>query len=286
MQHPEQVRKFIEAALQEDIGSGDITSVLTVAQNAVAVAEIAAKEDFILAGMPFVELAFNILDKNIEIKSLLPEGASVSKGSVIATVAGNARAVLAGERVALNILQKLCAVATSTARFLKAAEGLPIRITDTRKTTPGMRYMEKYAVRIGGGFNHRSGLYDGILIKDNHIRVCGSVSAAVAACKNASHLLKVEVEVTNMEEVKEALAAGADVIMLDNMAADQMREAVSLIKSNDKRVLVEASGNVALDNIKSIAETGVDLVSSGSITHSAGAMDISMNIKIKSREDR
>lgn len=281
MQHPEQVRKFIEAALQEDIGSGDITSELTVAQNAVAVAEITAKDDFILAGMPFAKMAFNILDKNIEVKCLIADGASVSKGSVVATVTGNARAVLAGERVALNLLQRLCAVAAITGRMLNAVEGLPVRITDTRKTTPGMRYMEKYAVRMAGGYNHRSGLYDGILIKDNHIRVCGSISKAVAACKKASHLLKVEVEVTTIDEVKEALAAGADVIMLDNMGIELMREAVSLIRSRDNGVLIEASGNVTVNSVRSIAETGVDLISSGAITHSSGAVDISMNIKIQ-----
>lgn len=281
MQLPEQVKRFIRESLAEDIGSSDITSELTVSPTASCTAEIVAKEDFVLAGMPFVLMVFSLLDQNIVVDSLVADGSTLKKGGIIAVVSGNARSVLAGERLALNLLQRLSAVATITARFVKALDGLPARITDTRKTTPGMRYMEKYAVRAGGGFNHRTGLYDGILIKDNHIKVSGSISNAVAACKKASHLMKIEVEVTNQDEVKEAVNAGADVIMLDNMSPEDMRKAVSFIKSSGSNILVEASGNVTIANIREIAATGVDLVSSGAITHSAGSVDISMNIKIK-----
>ncbi|MDX9714520.1 MAG: carboxylating nicotinate-nucleotide diphosphorylase [Dissulfurispiraceae bacterium] len=280
--HPEYIKKFLVFALEEDIGSSDITSELTVSSSVSCSAEIIAKEECMVAGIPFVELVFNILDPGIKFENMLTDGSAVSKGDLIGVVSGNARAVLAGERLALNILQRLCGIATLTNRFVDAVRSFDIRVTDTRKTTPGMRYMEKYAVRIGGGYNHRSGLYDGILIKDNHVKVNGSISKAVSACKKASHLMKIEIEASTLDEVKEALNSGADVIMLDNMNINDMESAVQYIKKRTADVLVEASGNVTLDNIGEIASTGVDLISSGALTHSAKAADISMNIKIKS----
>lgn len=279
--YPEYLKKFISLSLQEDIGSSDITSELTVGSDLRCSAEITAKEDCIVAGMPFVGLVFSMLDSSIRVEQIIQEGSAASSGDLIAAISGNARAVLSGERLALNILQRLCGVATLTSMFAKAVASTSVKVTDTRKTTPGMRYMEKYAVRIGGGYNHRAGLYDGLLIKDNHIKVCGSITKAVSACKKASHLIKIEVEVTTLDELKEAVSAGADVIMLDNMSINDMRTAVQYVRKKSNSILIEASGNIALENINSIASTGVDLISSGSLTHSAKAADISMNIKIK-----
>ena len=209
----------------------------------------------------------NISPKRVELR--------YKKGEVIAEISGNARSLLAGERISLNILQRISGIATMTRAYVEKVSGLPVKIADTRKTTPGMRFMEKYGVKIGGGVNHRFGLYDGILIKDNHIKIAGGVGKAVGLTKNARHLLKIEVEVKNFDELREALNAGADVIMLDNMSVDEMKEAVTIAKG---RAVIEASGNVNLENIRGIAETGTDIISIGALTHSARAVDISMKI--------
>lgn len=272
---PAQVRDVIRLALAEDLGHGDISSLLTVQEDKEAKAIIRAKQDLILAGIPFVREVFSIIDPCLEVTAFFDEGVEVSKGKDIAEVKGNARGLLAGERTALNILQRVSGVATLTHKFTTLVSGLPVRIVDTRKTAPGMRFMEKYGVRAGGGDNHRYGLYDGILIKDNHIRIAGGVRQAVQMAKKAHHLLKIEVEVGSFDELAEALDAGADVIMLDNMPVEDMARAVKIVKG---RALIEASGNVTLDNVRRIAETGVDLISVGSLTHSAKAADISMKI--------
>jgi nicotinate-nucleotide pyrophosphorylase (carboxylating) len=271
-------REFLKNALAEDIGYGDITSKLVISGQK-AIASIMAKEDFVLAGMPFVTEVFDILDHDIEINVLCQEGSSVTKGDVISTLKGSVASLLGGERTALNVLQHLSGIATETSKFVDKVVGLPARIVDTRKTSPGMRIMEKYAVTAGGGSNHRFGLYDGVLIKDNHISIVGGIARAVGLARNAHHLLKIEVEVKNIDEMMQAIEAGADVIMLDNMSPVEMSKAVAAARSMNSRILIEASGNVSLATVRSIAETGVDLISVGAITHSARAVDISMKMK-------
>ncbi len=277
------VDELFKLAILEDIGIGDITSQLIVPQNSIAKAQIMGKEDFILAGMPFVKRFFNILSNffyqqidEVNFHEYYKEGAFIQNGTVIAELAGNARLLLAGERIALNILQRLSGIATLTAEFLKKTEGLEVKILDTRKTTPGLRFMEKYAVRVGGGHNHRFALYDAILIKDNHIKIAGSVKDALRLVKNKCIHQKVEIEVKNLEELEEAISEGADIVMLDNMDIETMKKAVKLAKG---RVLLEASGGVNLENVREIALTGVDFISIGALTHSARAVDISMKIK-------
>jgi nicotinate-nucleotide pyrophosphorylase (carboxylating) len=269
------LKETIRLAVLEDIGHGDITSFLTISDSKKAKANIIGKEDFVLAGMPFVKEVFTAIDPDIKIKIFFKEGSYIKKGDIIAEINGRAKGILAGERIALNILQRISGIATVTRGYANKLKGLPAKIADTRKTTPCMRFMEKYGVRIGGGVNHRFGLYDGILIKDNHIKVAGGVKKAVILAKKAHHLLKIEVEVKNLDEFKEAVDAGADVIMLDNMSTADMKRAVKIAKG---RVLLEASGNVNLNNIRSIAETGVDIISIGAITHSARSVDISIKI--------
>ncbi len=281
---PAQVTRFLSMSLEEDLGPGDITSALLLTGNQRSKAVFTAKSGFILAGLPFAQEVFRLVDGGIKFKPLLKEGSKVQKGAVLAEITGQAASLLAAERVSLNILQHLCGIATLTNSYVQAIkEFLPsTKIVDTRKTMPSMRYMEKYAVRMGGGGNHRFGLYDGILIKDNHIKAAGGIKKAVALAKKGGmhHLLKIEIEVEDLKGLKDALEAGADVIMLDNMSIPMMEQAVKLCKKGkkDKTVLLEASGNVTLENVRSIAQTGVDLISSGSITHSAPAADISMRI--------
>lgn len=271
-------KEFIRTALAEDIGHGDITSSLIIGEE-TASADIIAKEAFILAGMPFVAEVFEIVDSEVSTDIFFNEGARVKKGGIIARISGRARSLLAGERVALNILQHLSGIATAAGAFAEKVSDLPVRIVDTRKTKPGMRVMEKYAVTMGGAANHRFGLFDGVLIKDNHIEIAGGVKQAISRARKAHHLLKIEVEVKNMDELRDALDAGADVIMLDNMSVEEMTKAVKAIRTRDKRVIIEASGNVNMKKVRDIAETGVDIISVGAITHSARAVDISMKIR-------
>jgi len=271
------IEKLIEEALFEDIGPGDITSEAVIPEEASATAEIIAKQDLVLAGALIAREVFRKIDPWVQFTPLAHEGGRVQSGSIIAQVQGRTRMLLAGERVALNLMQHLSGIATTTARFVDALKGSRAEILDTRKTLPGLRALEKYAVRMGGGRNHRFGLYDGILIKDNHIKAAGGIFKAMAGIRKKVHpLLKIEVEVKTLDEVREAMAAGATMILLDNMPPALMKQAVGIV---GERVLVEASGNVTLDNVKAIAETGVDFISSGSLTHSAPAADISMKIK-------
>jgi len=271
------IEKLIEEALFEDIGPGDITSEAVIPDEASATAEIIAKQDLVLAGVLIAREVFRKLDPWVQFTPLAHDGGRVQSGSIIAQVQGRTRMLLAGERVALNLMQHLSGIATYTARFVAALKGSRAEILDTRKTLPGLRALEKYAVRTGGGRNHRFGLYDGVLIKDNHIKAAGGIIKAMAGIRKKVHpLLKIEVEVKNLDEVREAMAAGATMILLDNMPPALMKQAVGIV---GERVLVEASGNVTLDTVKAIAETGVDFISSGSLTHSAPAADISMKIK-------
>ncbi len=271
------LKELITKALAEDIGPGDVTSEAVIRAESVSVAVMLAKQDMVLAGLDIARAVFVHLDVDIQFTSFAKDGDRLRAGTEIATLSGNTRALLAGERVALNLLQHLSGIATLTAKYVEALKGLKVEVLDTRKTMPGLRQIEKYAVRMGGGRNHRFGLYDGVLIKDNHIKAAGSITKAVESARTkAHHLLKIEVETKTLDEVREALAAKADIIMLDNMHVDTMREAVKLIAG---RALVEASGNVTLETIQTIAESGVDFISAGSLTHSAPAADISMKIK-------
>ena len=271
------LKNLIENALAEDLGPGDVTSEATIRPESLSVAVMLAKQDLVLAGLDVAREVFRHLDPDIQFTSFAKDGDRVNAGTELAKLSGNTRALLAGERVALNLLQHLSGIATLTSKYVERVHGLKAGILDTRKTLPGLRRLEKYAVRTGGGRNHRFGLHDGVLIKDNHIKASGGITKALQnARKNAHHLLKLEVETKNLEEVREALEARADIIMLDNMPVDMMREAVKVVAG---RALVEASGNVTLATVRAIAETGVDLISSGSLTHSAPAADISMKIK-------
>lgn len=269
------VTDLIRCALEEDIGPGDITSFLLIPEENKSRAFYIAKGNFVLAGLPFAREVFRLLDPSMSLKMFYHEGAKVRKGDVIAEISGKTRAILAGERVSLNILQRLSGIATLTSMYVDRIKGLKAKIVDTRKTVPCQRFMEKYAVRIGGGANHRFGLFDGILIKDNHIEAVGSIKEAVKRAKSSHHLARIEVEVENLHGLKEAIAAGADIVMLDNMSMSDMKEAVKIAKG---RVILEASGSIKVKNVREVAETGVDLISVGALTHSAQAADISLKI--------
>jgi nicotinate-nucleotide pyrophosphorylase (carboxylating) len=275
MEIPSSVINLIHLALEEDIGPGDITTSLLIPAENESKAVFLSKADFLLAGLPFAKEVFRILNPSVCFKMFFNDGEKVNKADVIAEVYGNTSVILNGERVSLNILQRLSGIATLTNMFTEKIKGLNVKIVDTRKTTPCQRFREKYAVRTGGGYNHRFGLYDGILIKDNHIKAVGNIREAVKRAKSNHHLTKIEVEVRNLDELNEAIEAGADVVMLDNMTTFDMKEAVRISK---KRVLLEASGSVNLGNVRNIAETGVDLISIGALTHSAPSVDISLKI--------
>ncbi|MDA8156052.1 MAG: carboxylating nicotinate-nucleotide diphosphorylase [Actinomycetota bacterium] len=282
---PEEVKNFLRAALREDVGNGDITSGLTIPEDHVSTAVIICKEDdVIVAGLPFAKEIFNLIDPEVRFRRNARDGEPVKKGDVIARAKGLTLSLLASERVALNILQRLSGIATLTRRFAEQLEGTNAKITDTRKTTPNMRYMEKYAVRVGGGVNHRFGLYDGILIKDNHVKAAGGVAKAVKLARRAMHLHKIEIEVEDIKGFEEALDAGADVIMLDNMPPEEAAKAVKLNEEKSRalgraRAVIEASGNITLENVRRMGETGVDLISSGALTHSYKAADLSLEIE-------
>lgn len=265
---------LIGHALQEDIHTGDITTLAVVGEGGEGRARLIAKEPMVLAGIRVAARVFHVVDDGVRFIPGFVDGARLQEGDVIARIEGNTGALLQGERVSLNLLQRMCGTATLTALYVEAVRGTKARIVDTRKTTPGLRILEKYAVRIGGGINHRTGLYDGVLIKENHIAAAGGISEAVRRARAyIPHMMKIEVETENLEQVSEAVAAGAEIIMLDNMSPTVMRNAVEFIGG---RALVEASGGVNLDSVREIAETGVDIISVGALTHSARAMDISM----------
>ncbi len=267
---------LIDLAFAEDIGPGDITTESLVEPHRRGRAFILAKEDLILAGLDAVRQVFLRLDQEVRIISDFEDGEPVRKGTVICEIHGRLSALLRGERIALNFLQRLSGIATLTRTYVDRIEGEKVRLVDTRKTAPGWRTLEKYAVRMGGAFNHRMGLYDGVLIKDNHIAVAGGVGAAVQQVRDrVSHLVKIEVEAADMEQVEAALDAGADVIMLDNMSIEEMVAAVEFIAG---QALVEVSGGVNLERLKDLARTGADLISCGALTHGARSVDISMRI--------
>ncbi len=265
---------IIENALQEDVGDGDITTNSLFNTGETAKAYIKVKEAGTIAGLPIAERVFLKLDNRLSWNAKIVDGEQVLPGQILSEIEGSQRALLTGERLALNILQRLSGIATQTAKYLTAVKGLPVKILDTRKTLPGLRVLEKYAVAAGGGKNHRFGLFDGIMIKDNHIKLAGGITNAVNKIKKAGiNHLSIEVETSNLAEVNEALNAGADIIMLDNMSLEKMREAVQRIEGEAK---TEASGGITLEKIRKVAETGVDYISVGALTHSVKALDIGM----------
>ena len=270
------VLPVIRGALAEDLGrAGDVTAQACIPADAILTADFVTRRGGVVAGLDCVRLTLAELDAASSFTALSADGQAVPAGVTLARVSGNARAILSAERTALNLLGRLCGVATLTQDFVDAVAGTKAKITDTRKTTPGLRALEKYAVRCGGGVNHRFGLDDAILIKDNHVAACGSVGQAIRRAKAfAGHLVKVEVEVDSLVQLQEALAHDPDVIMLDNFGLDDMREAVAMA---DGRVLLEASGGVTLDSVRAIAETGVDVISVGALTHSVRVLDIGLD---------
>jgi len=274
-----QYEPLVRAALLEDIGLGDITTMLCVPAGTTVRAMVLAKQPGVIAGLSIGEMAFKLLDPDAHWEALVSDGARVGEGRTpLAVVTGDARALLTAERVALNFMQRLSGVATLTARYVSRTAGTHARIVDTRKTTPGLRALEKYAVRAGGGFNHRLGLYDAVLIKDNHIKAAGGIGNAVAGAKaHIPHAMKIEVEAASLAMVDEALSAGADIILLDNMDTETMRRAVQLIGG---RAITEASGNLSEERVAEVAATGVDILSIGALTHSAPALDISLDFAV------
>ena len=274
--YPPEVDAVLELALREDIGSGDVTTQSIVPEDAVLTGALCAKGTGVISGIGLSGAVFQKLDPNCEWEEMVCDGDRVSPGDTLARVTGRSRAILSAERTALNILQKMSGISTLTSFFVEAVAGSAAKIKDTRKTLPGLRWISKYAVAAGGGHNHRAGLYDGVLIKDNHIKAAGGIAEAVwKARQSVGEDFSIEVETKTMEQVKEAVSCGADVIMLDNMDIREIREAVSLI---DGRALAEASGGVTLENVGEIARSGVDFISVGALTHSAPCLDISFDV--------
>ena len=274
--------RIVEAALAEDLPWGDLTTDNLIPAGVTARAEAVAKASGVIAGLPVFERVFTRLDPQVKVTPCCRDGTPVRPGQVVAAVEGPARSLLRGERVALNFLQRLSGIATLTSQYVAAVAGLPCRIIDTRKTTPGLRLLEKYAVRMGGGANHRFGLSDGILIKDNHLAVLRREGIPLASAlaelrRRIPHGVRIQVEVENLEEVREALAAGADALLFDNMSPELLREAVALARG---RAITEASGGITLETVRTVAETGVDLISVGALTHSARALDISLDFRV------
>ena len=282
------VEPIVKSALREDIGRGDRTTLSLIKKDTLAKGKIVAKEEGLLAGLRVAKLAFTLLDEKIKFEFILRDGEKIKANQILAEIEGQARAVLSAERTALNFLQRLSGIATKTAKLVKETSPYPVKILDTRKTTPGMRYLEKYAVRVGGGENHRFGLFGGILIKDNHIKIAGGIKSAVNLIRKKRPLMKIngyggllrgkkiEVEVENLREVKEALKAKADIIMLDNMRLREIKRAVEIVGG---KALIEVSGKVNQQNIKKIAKYGVNFISLGILTHSAESLDISLEVE-------
>ncbi len=277
MLHPLTIEPIVRAALLEDLGrAGDITTDSIIPADATATARIAARKDGRVAGLEAALIAFRLLDPAMTIETAVADGGDVRPGGTIATLTGSARALLTAERTALNLMGRLSGIATATRALVHAVEGTKARIVCTRKTTPGLRLLEKHAVKLGGGFNHRFGLDDAVLIKDNHIAVAGGVRAAVERVRaHIGHMVKVEVEVDTLDQLDELLGLPVDVVLLDNMDPDTLRRAVRMI---DGRLLAEASGNVTLSSVRAIAETGVDMISCGWLTHSAPNLDLGLDM--------
>jgi nicotinate-nucleotide pyrophosphorylase (carboxylating) len=276
-ENPFLMDRIIRSALEEDLGAGDVTTDSIVAPELRGSASLVAREELVLAGLHVFAAVFHALSREVTFENFFQEGQGVPAGGTICRVRGPVRVLLKAERTALNFLQRMCGIATTTRRYVEKCGPWKAKVVDTRKTAPGLRLLDKYAVRVGGGFNHRLGLFDGILIKDNHIAAAGSVRRAVeSAKKGAPHVLKVEVEVEDLEGLREAVEAGADVVLLDNMSPELMRKAV---EAAGGRVVLEASGGIHLGNIEEVARTGVDIISVGALTHSVKASDLSLEME-------
>lgn len=269
----------IRAWLAEDVGTGDVSALATIPADHTSKGIIHVKEDGIVCGLQIAALVFAEIDSALHFEPQKQDGDTVVKGDVLAVVSGSTRSILIGERLALNLLQRLSGISTKTREYVNALEGLSTRLVDTRKTTPGLRLLEKYAVRVGGGYNHRFGLYDAVMIKDNHIKGAGGITKAITAAREEiPHTMKIEVEVESFDQLDKAITAGADIIMLDNMSISDMKEAVLIIRTRAPHVIIEGSGSVTLQTIKNLAETGVDVISVGRLTYSVTALDISLDL--------
>lgn len=275
--------RIIDAALDEDIGSGDITTEAIIGGTLSAAGIIRVKEDGVVAGLPIAEQVFHRVDPGIRMTCTVHDGSRVTKGTIIARVSGRASSLLTAERTVLNFLMRLSGIATATRRYVRELRGTGVVLLDTRKTAPGLRVVEKYAVSMGGGTNHRFGLFDGILIKDNHIKAAGGVTAALRSMRGVRPYQKIEIEVKNMPELREAIRGGADIVLLDNMDPVTLRAALAAARG---KVLTEVSGNITLENIRAAAGAGPDFISTGAITHSAKAIDISMKLTILYKKER
>jgi nicotinate-nucleotide pyrophosphorylase (carboxylating) len=270
------VDEIIYNGLKEDINNFDITTDILIDKESKSLAHMLAKEEGVIAGLNVAQRVFEILDKDVNVKINVKEGDKVSKGTVIAQIEGSTKAILNGERLALNLIQRMSGIATISRKYRDIVKDIPVRIVDTRKTTPGLRILEKYAVRVGGCYNHRYNLSEAVLIKDNHIKAIGGIKKAIDKIKNnLSHTIKVEVEVESIEGLKEAIEAGADIVMLDNMNLEDMRKAVEIGRG---KVILEASGGITIEELVETAKTGVDVISVGALTHSVKALDISLII--------
>ncbi len=282
MQYENLIDKLIDLALEEDINTGDVTTDSIIPESMNAVATMTAKQEGVISGLEIVKKVFDRFQKDVVFTPYFKDGDFVQKGDVILKVEASYPTLLRGERLSLNIFQRMCGIATETSKYVKELAGLQTQLLDTRKTAPGLRVLDKLAVKHGGGTNHRMGLYDMAMIKDNHIKMAGGITKAVEQVR--SHIpstIKVEVETTNLAEVDEAIAAGADIIMLDNMDNATMAKAVGTIKASGKNIKTEASGNMNIPRLKEVAATGVDFISVGALTHTVKAMDISMNIQVE-----
>ena len=282
MQYENLIKKLIDLGIEEDINTGDVTTDSIIPATMNAVATMTAKQEGVISGLEIVKMVYNYFQKDVVFTTYFNDGDSVKKGDVILKIEATYPTLLRGERLSLNIFQRMCGIATETARYVKELVGTSTELLDTRKTAPGLRVLDKMAVKHGGGTNHRMGLYDMAMIKDNHIKMAGGITKAVEQVRaNITPDIKIEVETTNLDEVREAIAADADIIMLDNMDNATMTEAVAIIKAADKGIKTEASGNMNIPRLKEVAATGVDFISVGALTHTVKAMDISMNIQVE-----
>ena len=282
MQYENLINKLLDLGIEEDINTGDITTESIIPESMNAVATMTAKQDGVISGLEIVKMVYDRFQDDVVFTPYYKDGDSVKKGDVILKVEATYPTLLRGERLSLNIFQRMCGIATETAKYVKELAGTQTQLLDTRKTAPGLRVLDKLAVKHGGGTNHRMGLYDMAMIKDNHIKMAGGIAKAVEQVRaNIPADIKIEVETTNLDEVRQAIEAGADIIMLDNMSNECMTEAVSIIRAAEKGIKTEASGNMSIPRLLEVAATGVDFISVGALTHTVKGMDISMNIQIE-----
>ena len=282
MQYENLINKLLDLGIEEDINTGDITTESIIPESMNAVATMTAKQDGVISGLEIVKMVYDRFQDNVVFTPYYKDGDSVKKGDVILKVEATYPTLLRGERLSLNIFQRMCGIATETAKYVKELAGTHTQLLDTRKTAPGLRVLDKLAVKHGGGTNHRMGLYDMAMIKDNHIKMAGGIAKAVEQVRaNIPADIKIEVETTNLDEVRQAIEAGADIIMLDNMGNEEMTQAVAMIKAAEKGIKTEASGNMSIPRLLEVAATGVDFISVGALTHTVKGMDISMNIQVE-----